>query len=280
MGFMDPGSVVWFEISTTDSQAVEEFYGSLLGWSFAVDPDSSVGGVTYTRIMAPGMPFPMGAIYHDTASAEETINVSILSTDVAADQARLEKLGAGVIVPATQVSDVTTFARLTDPQGNVFSIFQNNQTPERLKEFAEHGQEQMEQLATTPVPGSFAWFEIGTTDPTTTEDFYTRAFGWRFVVDDTAGATPYCNIFTGNQWPSAACATTAARQGVTYLMPCFLATELPATTAKVTALGGTVEAGPDTNPGWTQPWAGLRTSTRPRGNRFGLFSPPTTTPNA
>ncbi|GAA2587797.1 hypothetical protein SMC26_13400 [Actinomadura fulvescens] len=53
---MDPGNVVWFEISTADAEAVKAFYGDLLGWSFAAAPDSSVGGATYTRVMAPGIP--------------------------------------------------------------------------------------------------------------------------------------------------------------------------------------------------------------------------------
>jgi hypothetical protein len=83
----------------------------------------------------------------------------------------------------------------------VFSIFQNEQTPERLKDFAEHGRQRMERLATTPMSGSFAWLE---------------------------------------------------------------------------ELGGTAEAGPDTNPD------GLVYSrlVDPRGNRFALFRPPATTQNA
>jgi predicted enzyme related to lactoylglutathione lyase len=227
--------------------------------------------------MAPGMPYPMGAIYHNSASPEETINVSILSADVAADQARLEKLGAGVVVPATRVSDVTTFARLTDPQGNAFSLFQNNQTPERLQDFAAQGQQQMEQLAQQPTPGSYAWFEIGTTDPTATETFYTRAFGWRFVFDDTAGGKPYANIFTGNTWPSGGMWNhNATGQDVDYLMPCFLVTDVPTTTTQAETLAATAELEPDTNPD------GLVYSrlVDPRGNRFGLFSAPTNTQNA
>ncbi|MER7991275.1 VOC family protein [Streptomyces noursei] len=269
MGFMDPGNVVWFEISTADGQAVKDFYGSLLGWHFAVDPDSSVGGVTYTRIMAPGMPFPMGAIYDNTNVPEEAMNVSIVSADVTADQERLEKLGTQVIVPATQVSDVTTFARMADPQGNVFSLFQNDQTPERLREFAEAGQEQMKEMAGKPVPGSYAWFEVGTTDAKATEDFYRRAFGWRFVFDDAAGGKQYYNVFTGNQWPSGGMYDLGP-DGVDYLMPDFLVTDVPAVTAKAAGLGTTIEFDPDTNPD------GLVYSriVDPRGNRFGLFSAP------
>ncbi|MFK0295091.1 VOC family protein [Streptomyces sp. NPDC090442] len=269
MGFMDPGNVVWFEIGTADGPAVQDFYRSLLGWEFAVDADSSVGGVRYTRIMAPGMPFPMGAIYENADHPEEAMNVSIVSSDVVADQERLAKLGARVIVPAAQVADVTVFARLADPRGNVFSLFQNNQTPARLKEFADQGQEQMGEMLGGPVPGSYAWFEVGTTDAEATQDFYGRAFDWRFAFDDTAGGKRYYNVFTGNQWPSGGMYDLGA-DGVDYLMPDFLVTDVPSVTAKAVELGATVEFGPDTNPD------GLVYSRiiDPRGNRFGLFSAP------
>ncbi|MFI6901380.1 hypothetical protein ACIBKY_08970 [Nonomuraea sp. NPDC050394] len=36
-------------------------------------------------------------------------------------------------------------------------------------------------------PGNVVWFEIGTGDAAATEEFYGRAFGWRFAADDTAG---------------------------------------------------------------------------------------------
>ncbi len=262
MGFMEPGNVVWFEISTADGQAVQVFYGPLLGCSFAVDPDSSVGGMTYTRIMAPGMPFPMGAIYEGPGG--EVVNVAIVSADVAACQAKLERLGAQVVVPATAVGDVTTFARLADPRGNVFTLFQNNRAPQRLAEFAEQAQDQMGEMAATPVPGSYAWFEIGTGDAAATESFYGQAFGWRFEFDDTAGDKPYSSIFTGNPWPSGG----LHEQGIDYVMPAFLVEDVPAVAAKALELGGTVEYGPDSDPDG-------RVYTRlldPRDNRFGVFS--------
>ncbi|MGE7439357.1 VOC family protein [Kitasatospora sp. NPDC001175] len=273
MGFMDPGNVVWFEIATADGAAVREFYGSLLGWTFAVDPDSSVDGSTYTRITAPGMPFPMGAIHERAGSAEEAMNVSIVSADVAADQARLEELGAKVIVPTTAVCDVTVFARLADPRGNVFSLFQNGESPKRLKEFAESCQAQMTEVAMMPKPGAYAWFEIGTADAEATRAFWTAAFGWRIEFDESAGGKPYSNVFTGNQWPSGG-VYDLGTGGVDYLMPDFLVLDVPAVTANAVELGATVEFGPDTNPD------GLLYSRLidPRGNRFGLFSIPTTHP--
>lgn len=266
MSFMSPGNVVWFEIGTADPEAVMDFYGPLLGWSFETDPDSSIGGRTYTRILAPAAPWPMGAIAEGDPVGE-AISLSVLSTDVAADADRLTALGATVVVPATRVGDVTVFARLRDIRGNNFSLFSRSSAP-RLQERMESSEQQMEQVAAMPQPGAFAWFEIGTTDPENTKQFYQDAFGWTFAFDETAGGKPYSNIFTGLQWPSGG---LNAGAGADYAMPSFLVADVPATTEAARAAGAQVEDGPDTNPDGLL-YSRLRD---PKGNHFGLFSMPT-----
>ncbi|GAU65887.1 hypothetical protein SSP35_02_02550 [Streptomyces sp. NBRC 110611] len=266
MSFMSPGNVVWFEFATADPQAVQGFYGPLLGWSFEQDPDSSVDGNIYIRIMAPGMPWPMGAITsrEGGAGVGEASNLSILSTDVAADVERLRGLGASVEVPATQVSDVTVFARLSDPQGNVFSLFSQS-TAARFEDGMEASHEQMEQVAFEPRPGTFAWFEIGTTDPEATRDFYSRAFGWRFE-----GEGPYQSILTGGPYPAGGLYDHSGREdgGADYAMPCFLADDVAARAEQAVAAGARAEQGPETSPDGCR-FARLLD---PRGNRFGLFT--------
>ncbi|MEU7279859.1 VOC family protein [Streptomyces sp. NPDC045431] len=273
MSFMSPGQVVWFEIGTAGPETVTGFYGPLLGWSFEVDPDSSVDGRTYTRILAPGAPWPMGAIQQGDTD-DEVVNLSILSADVHADVDRLTALGATVVVPATQVADVTVFARLADPRGNLFSLFSRS-TSQRFEERIAGTEEYMEQAAFTPKPGSMGWFEIGTTDLKATTDFYTAAFGWRIEKDDTAGGKPYFNIFgPGAPWPSGGLwdhsGNNTEGAGTDYVMPCFLATDVAATTEAARQRGARVELGPDSNPDGTV-YARL---TDPHGRHFGLFSPP------
>lgn len=265
MSFMSPGNVVWFEIGTTDPQAVKDFYGPLLGWTFEADPDSSVDGRTYTRILAPGAPWPMGAIAEGDPVGE-AISLSVLSIDVAADADRLTALGATVVVPPTPVGDVTVFTRLRDVQGNNFSLFSRTSAP-RLQERMESSEQQIEQVAAMPQPGAFAWFEIGTTDPEATKGFYQNAFGWTFAFDDSADGKPYANIFTGPQWPTGGLNSAGTAD---YAMPSFLVTDVAATTAAAQAAGAQLEDGPDSNPD------GLVYSRLldPKGNRFGLFSMP------
>ncbi|GAA0443202.1 hypothetical protein GCM10009544_02500 [Streptomyces stramineus] len=276
MGFMSPGQVVWFEIGTTDPKAVTDFYGPLLGWSFEVDPDSSVDGRTYTRILAPGAPWPMGAIQQGDTGGE-TLNLSVLSADVHADVDKLTALGAQIVVPATAVGEVTVFARLKDPRGNVLSLFSRGESAQ-LAERAQATEEHMQQAAAAPQPGAMAWFEIGTTDLQATTDFYASAFGWRIEKDETAGGKPYFSIFgpsaewpSGGLWDHSGDSTEGA--GADYMMPCFLVPDVVATTTAAQQAGARVEYGPDTTPD------GLVYSRLldPRGNRFGLFSPPAQT---
>lgn len=267
MSFLAPGQVVWFEMSTATAQPVQDFYTSLLGWSYELDPDSSIDGRRYIRVIAPGAPFPMGAIT-EMSSAPEGINLSIMSSDVAADVDRLVKLGAAVIVPATQVADVTWFAVLTDPKGNPFSLFSRSES-ERFHERMTEGEQAIAAAAYRPTPGSMGWFELGTTDAPRTQEFYAAAFGWKFVFDDSAGGKPYYNIFTGNDWPSGGLYDHGS-DGIDYLMPSFLVDDVLVSTALAETLGGTVEVEPDGNPD------GLVFSRvhDPAGRRFGLWSLP------
>ncbi|KNB54027.1 VOC family protein [Streptomyces caatingaensis] len=273
MSFISPGQVVWFEIGTgtTDPDAVTGFYGPLLGWNFEIDPDSSVDGRTYTRILAPGAPWPMGAIQQGD-TGDEAVNLSILSADVHADVERLTGLGATVVVPATQVADVTVFARLADPRGNLFSLFSRSAS-RRFEERIAGTDAYMRQTARTPEPGAMGRFEIGTADVRETTDFYRAAFGWRFERDGTAGGTPYFNVFgPGARWPSGGLWDHGRDDagGADHVMPCFLVTDVAATTHAARRLGGRAELGPCSRPDGTV-HARL---TDPRGNRFGLFSPP------
>ncbi|MFH8611600.1 VOC family protein [Streptomyces sp. NPDC018029] len=266
---MSPGQVVWFEIGTTDPEAVTGFYGPLFGWSFEADPDSSVDGRTYTRVIAPSAPWPMGAIQQGDTGGE-TLNLSVLSADVHADVDRLAALGARVLVPATAVGEVTVFARLTDPRGNVLSLFSRGESA-KLAERARATEGDMEQAAAAPQPGTMARFEIGTTDAKTTMGFYAAAFGWRFEKGESADGTPYCNVFTGARWPSGGLWDhSGSPNGADYVMPSFLVSDVAATSAAAEQSGGRVEYGPRTNPDGP----GFARLLDPRGNRFGLFSPP------
>ncbi|MFI6999295.1 VOC family protein [Nocardia sp. NPDC050175] len=263
MGFMNPGQVVWFEIATDAADPVQKFYTELLGWTYELDPGSSIEGRRYIRIIAPGAPFPMGAIQEAPGTPTRS-NLSILSSDVRADTDRLTKLGATVQVPVTQVSDVTWFAVLADPLGNPFSLFSRSES-ERFSERMEYGEQAITESMFQPKPGWMGGFELATTGPQTTREFYAQAFGWRFV---DAGSGQQL-IFTGNDWPSGTL-YDRSDDGLNYMIPTFLTEDTAAVTSAAETLGGTVEAVPNTGADGTSS-ARVRD---PQGLRFVLQSQP------
>lgn len=268
MSFMSPGQVLWFEIGTTTPDAVTGFYGELLGWRFEVDRDSSIESRTYTRILAPGAPWPMGAIQQGDTD-DEAINISIMSADVHDDVERLTKLGATVVVPATRVADITVFARLRDPQGNLFSLFSRT-TSERFEERITGTEEYMQEAVFAPQSGTMSGFEIATTDLRTTTVFYSAAFGWRFVSDKTAKGAPSFLVFCSDAPHPSGVLRDRSGEGETadYLIPYFLVDDVSAVTATAQRLGGRVEQAPTSEPGGS-----VRARLiDPQGNRFGILS--------
>ncbi|MCZ0970676.1 VOC family protein [Streptomyces albulus] len=121
MAFPSRGSVVWIEIDTTDAHAVQDFYGSLFGWSFPGMP--APDGGTYHLIQPAGAAFPMGGILENRSGGRGGIVLSAVSLDVADDVARLKDLGATVVVPPSKAADGGDYARLKDPRGNLFAIW-------------------------------------------------------------------------------------------------------------------------------------------------------------
>ncbi|WP_424889037.1 VOC family protein [Streptomyces sp. XH2] len=266
MTAFSPGSVVWFEIGTADPEAAQGFYGSLLGWTFQAVP--AAGGHPYTLITAPGAALPMGGIREPAPDGEETMCLSVRSTDVEADMARLTDLGAkpaGSVGPAT---DGGPCARLRDPRGTLFSVWQaaGNAADDPAGAGGAAG---------IPGPGSLGWFEIGTTDIEASKTFYAKAFGWDYIRDTGVRSRPYFAVVApGHERGSGGLVDTSGTKDAEgardYAVPQFLTADVPATIAKAKTLGATVEAGPETTAyGLTH--ARL---TDPRGLRFLVFSLP------
>jgi len=78
---------------------------------------------------------------------------------------RTKASGGSVLMPATTMEKVGTFAVLQDPQGAVFTPFTPAEGPGGEVEAAEVGQ--------------FSWHELYTTDSEAAFEFYSEIFGWK-----------------------------------------------------------------------------------------------------
>ncbi len=113
--------VVWNELATRDAARAEEFYTKLFDWKAS---DAGMPDMKYTLFanndqQVAGM-MQITDEWPEHVPSNWMPYVSV--PDVAATVEKSKSLGGDVIVPATEIPTVGTFAVLRDPQNGVFSV--------------------------------------------------------------------------------------------------------------------------------------------------------------
>jgi predicted enzyme related to lactoylglutathione lyase len=169
------GQFVWYELTTPDTQAAQQFYSSFTGWGTqAFDKDYTMfttGGTPHAGIFrltpelrAQGVPANWMP-YVETNNVDETARLAA-------------SLGGSVVVPPADIPGTGRFAVLKDPQDAVFGVYKSSRGSQ-----AWDG---------TPVVGRFSWHELMTTDYKAAFPFYQRLFGWEKVSEmDMGGGNRY-----------------------------------------------------------------------------------------
>lgn len=233
------GTPIWYELMTTDPDAAEKFYGSVMGWTFEKmqgDPGGDyliasaegdpVAGIMRTPDHAKGMP-DMWFTY---------IGVN----DVDASAKRVRTLGGAVDIEPTDIPGVGRFAFCRDPQGAQFYIMRGNSS-EQSNAFAPMR------------PGHCSWNELITTDQKAALDFYGKLFAW-----EHGGAMPMGEMgdytFINHDGGMIGAMMDATRQDAKPFWNFALqVSDIDAARAAVEKGGGTVRMGPDELPddsGW------------------------------
>jgi len=157
------GRFVWHELMTTEPDAAQGFYASVVGWgSTNWDQDPS-----YRLLTMQGTPMAGLLRLPDEARASGAPPhwlTYIAVPDVEGAVARATGLGASVYVQPQDVPSVGRFAVLADPQGAVFAVFRPAQPG---------GSEEL-------TLGDFSWHELATTNWQAAWEFYAALFGWEF----------------------------------------------------------------------------------------------------
>jgi predicted enzyme related to lactoylglutathione lyase len=160
----DPGSVVWHDLVTEDTNAARTFYGSLFGWTF----EKNDSGATMVRHRGQ----PIAGISQVPAGGEPTqrskwlVGIEVVRVADALDAASLH--GATIHLETTRTPGFGRFAVLTDPQGAVVLLVQ----PEGS-------------LATTSGPGSWLWNELWTRNTEVAAAFYAKVVGFDLIRQQT-----------------------------------------------------------------------------------------------
>jgi predicted enzyme related to lactoylglutathione lyase len=253
-GTVPQGWFVWYDLITTDVEAAADFYTDLVGWGTTswegdqryliwTNKEVPLGGV---------MTLPEEARRSGTAS-HWLAYVAVPDTD--ATVAKALRLGAKVVVSATDIPTIGRFAVLQDPQHAVFAVFTPSEEP-----LGNDG---------PPGIGEFSWHELATGDQTAAFEFYRAIFGWEKTDAYDMGEMGVYHMY--------GCAGTGVPLGGMFdkpkdLPPSWLlyvrVDDVKQAAEKVKELGGTVLNGPMEVPGGDM----VAQCLDPQGAAFALHS--------
>jgi predicted enzyme related to lactoylglutathione lyase len=238
----------WVDLSATDVDAAQAFYGGLFGWTFEDVPTPM--GPSYTmcsldgRVVAGIGPQPPGM---EEAAVPSMWNSYVIVGDVEATCEAATAAGGQVVMPAMDVMTQGRMAVLLDPSGAAVGLWQP----------IDHSGAEVFNVA-----GSLSWNELQSRDLDAALPFYEQVFGWRFtdgheagyrqiILDTKEGDDPYNG------------GAMAMPPGVPDEAPSFWAVyfavaDCHRAVQQLTELGGTVvvppmEMGPGTFAGFTDP---------------------------
>jgi len=150
------GRFVWHELTVPDSAKAHDFYAKVVGWKmqpFEQDPSYQMFAASTG---------PLGGTVVEADTPPHWLHY-IGTTDIEATVRRATELGATVVKDIAQIANGGRWARLNDPQGAAFAVYQSTHKPSRQK---------------PPKRGEFSWLELATTDYQAAFQFYAELFGW------------------------------------------------------------------------------------------------------
>lgn len=248
------GRFVWHELMTTEPDAAQGFYASVVGWGTTTwDEDPS-----YRLLTMQGAPMAGLLRLPDEARASGAPPhwlTYIAVPDVEGAVARATGLGASVYVQPQDVPSVGRFAVLADPQGAVFAVFRPAQ-PGGSEELAL---------------GDFSWHELATTNWQAAWEFYTALLGWEFDSSFDMGPAGTYWMFRsagGKRTLGGMYTKPPEMQAPAHWLPYILVPSVDRTLEAVRRHGGQVLNGPMEVPGGDR----IAQCLDPQGGAFAIHS--------
>ena len=256
------GDFIWYELLTSDADAAQDFYGKLLGWTFA---DSGYTGVDYQNFSAGDQ--IVGGLMKITdemknSGAEPTWLGYIAVDDVDKSVKALEAGGGSVLMPALDMDGNGRMAMVADPQGVPFYLMKP-QPPAN-----EPDATSLSFAATEPMIGHCAWNELSTTDPIAASKFYQEMFGWEKEGEMDMGPLGKYE-FLRHDFMIGAIMPKMPEMPSSAWSYYFRVSDINVAAEQVKASGGTVTQGPDEIPGGEFSLSGVD----PQGANFALVGP-------
>lgn len=176
----------WYELMTADAAASRDFYGHVVGWTFA---DMPGGDMPYTIVSAGDRPVGGMLTLTDDMKAGGAhpgwigyIHVA----DVDAKVKEIEAAGGSVHLPPRDVPGAGRIAMLSDPGGAPFYVMDPRPT---------EGSGELPPIAPT-APGAFSWHELyAGQGQKAAFDFYSGLFGWESMHEMDMGPMGVYRLF-------------------------------------------------------------------------------------
>lgn len=233
------GSLIWYELMTTDAEAATAFYQPITGWTIeAMDgdhagyrmissPDSAVGGL---------LPLDQPMLDH---GARPTWLMYIGVDDVDATAAAIAAAGGTTYVPPRDIPGIGRFAMLADPQGVPFYI---------MKPIPPEGGGESRAFDQTLI-GHCTWNELRATDLDAAIDFYGKIFGWTVTGSMPMGAMGDYKFLSHGDLAIGAAMGGASAEQPPHWLHYFRVANIDAAIEAVKSGGGQVLQGPHDVPG-------------------------------
>jgi uncharacterized protein len=167
------GTPCWMDLSTSDSERAEAFYGALFGWT-AYDTGEDFGHYTILNKGDAGIAGMMQK-GDDMQDMPDVWTVYLGVEDAAATIGAAQDAGGQSLFEPMEVGDLGTMGILADPFGAVVGLWQ----PNRHRGFELFGE-----------PGAPAWHELMTLDFNAAAAFYEKVFGVTLAAEDTGDGGP------------------------------------------------------------------------------------------
>jgi uncharacterized protein len=232
------GLPCWYELSTSDPKGAQDFYGPLLGWSWARAnmPDMDYYLATRDGSMIAGMmkgdlggPPPMWMIYFAVSNVDATV-------------AAMLRDGAKVIVPPADIPGTGRFSLLIDPQGAAFGLLQ----PLPMQDGSGGGAFNQQKM------GHGNWHELMTKDAKSALAFYGRHLGWTHSrLMEMGPGMEYHTFARDGQDIGGMMEIAPGMPGpdMPFWLPYFGTDSVQSAIAKLVAAGGSKKMGPQEVPG-------------------------------
>ncbi|WP_295636566.1 VOC family protein [Novosphingobium sp.] len=254
------GAFIWYELMTSDANAAARFYGDVVGWTIAGQPDPKAD-MDYRMIGRDDGGQAGGMLQLSPAMQEHGACPIWLPyfhvADVDAAIAAMAADGANLVMPAVD-HEVGRFAMLSDPQGVAFYL---------MKPKPPAGMENMASDVFAPNTAQHvAWNELASPDLAGAKAFYGKHFG--FTFDNVMPMGPmgdYCFIDHHGMQLGAIMQRhdeSAPAQWLLY----FRVPNVTSAKAAIETGGGTVTSGPHEVPGGDH----VVMAIDPQGARFGV----------